>query len=274
MVSLVNGDAASVAARVIPFLLEREAENNVMIGFISGAGPLENVYLRAVEVDGRLTVAAFHSGLRLLLSQASMLEGIDGLVTDVSEALPDLPGFGGPQAVCERFRELWEERTGTSVNPWMRQCLMVLHEVTPPSWPPGDLRVAAHDDLDLLAPWVAGFIRDTGIPDDVGRAVAGLDQAVADQRIHLWERAGGPVSMARITGRTPHGARVSGVYTPPELRGHGYASACVAALSQRLLDSDMAYCCLYTDLANPTSNHIYQAIGYEPVFDVPQYLCR
>ena len=61
------------------------------------------------------------------------------------------------------------------------------------------------------------------------------------------------------------------VYTPPELRGHGYASAVVAALSQRLLDAGHQYCALYTDLANPTSNSIYQKIGYTPVSDAVEY---
>ena len=70
---------------------------------------------------------------------------------------------------------------------------------------------------------------------------------------------------------TPRGVRVNMVYTPPELRRRGYASACVAALSQRMLDSGKKFCFLYTDLSNPTSNKIYQEIGYRPVFDVDEY---
>ena len=65
--------------------------------------------------------------------------------------------------------------------------------------------------------------------------------------------------------------RVNAVYTPPGLRGRGYASACVAALSQKLLDEGRRYCFLFTDLANPTSNRIYQAVGYEAVVDVDEY---
>jgi predicted GNAT family acetyltransferase len=77
--------------------------------------------------------------------------------------------------------------------------------------------------------------------------------------------------MAGHTGPTPNGIRVISVYTPPHLRGRGYASACVAALSQRLLDQGRKFCFLFTDLANPTSNHIYQEIGYEPVRDIDQW---
>ena len=69
------------------------------------------------------------------------------------------------------------------------------------------------------------------------------------------------------TRPTRNGVSVGGVYTPPELRRKGYATACVAALSALLLDRGHSFCVLYTDLANPTSNSIYQKIGYRPVTD-------
>ena len=77
--------------------------------------------------------------------------------------------------------------------------------------------------------------------------------------------------MAGWTGKTENGVRVSLVYTPSEHRGHGYASACVADLTSLLLAGGNAYCCLYTDLGNPTSNAIYQRIGYRPVCDVTDF---
>jgi predicted GNAT family acetyltransferase len=77
--------------------------------------------------------------------------------------------------------------------------------------------------------------------------------------------------MAAHTGPTPNGVRVGAVYTPPELRGRGYASACTAAVTQRLLADGRRFCFLFTDLSNPTSNSIYQKIGYRPVCDVDQY---
>ena len=77
--------------------------------------------------------------------------------------------------------------------------------------------------------------------------------------------------MAGWSGPTAHGIRVNAVYTPVELRGQGYASATVAALSQLLLDRGYRFCCLYTDLSNPTSNAIYKRIGYDPVTDSSVY---
>ena len=88
---------------------------------------------------------------------------------------------------------------------------------------------------------------------------------------YLWEDAGEAVALAGTTGPTPRGIRIGPVYTPPDRRGHGYASNLVAEVSQRQLASGRSFCFLFTDLANPTSNHIYQTIGYVPVVDVDQY---
>jgi predicted GNAT family acetyltransferase len=86
----------------------------------------------------------------------------------------------------------------------------------------------------------------------------------------IWED-GDPVCFAGYGGETPNGARIGPVYTPPEHRRRGYGSVLTADLSQRLLDEGRSYCFLYTDSANPTSNRIYQAIGYERVCDSAMY---
>ena len=64
--------------------------------------------------------------------------------------------------------------------------------------------------------------------------------------------------------------RVAPVYTPPDERGHGYATALVADLSRELLARGRRWCFLYADLANPSANRIYRAIGYRPVADALQ----
>jgi hypothetical protein len=94
-----------------------------------------------------------------------------------------------------------------------------------------------------------------------------LETRVNRRGTYLWDD-GGPVAMASTTGRSPHGVRITDVFTPRESRGRGYASAAVAHLSQLCLDDGLKFCCLYTDLSNPTSNSIYQRIGYTPVLDV------
>ena len=75
---------------------------------------------------------------------------------------------------------------------------------------------------------------------------------------------GQPVSMASSARSVHMLCGVSYVYTPPALRRRGYASSCVASVSQSILDQGFARCALYTDLASPISNSSYQKIGYRP----------
>lgn len=79
------------------------------------------------------------------------------------------------------------------------------------------------------------------------------------------------MSLAGFGNPTPNGIRVGPVFTPPALRGRGYASALVGQMTAMLLNRGLRFCFLFTDLANPTSNNIYQRVGYEPVSDVDEY---
>ena len=97
-----------------------------------------------------------------------------------------------------------------------------------------------------MARWSAAFIDEVGLdepsdPDDVAR------ERIRESSLFIWEDEQ-PVSMAAWAGRTGRMVRINYVYTPPEHRGRGYASACVASLTQQLLDKGFARCCLYTAL--------------------------
>jgi predicted GNAT family acetyltransferase len=96
--------------------------------------------------------------------------------------------------------------------------------------------------------------------------VRGVEHRLSSPRagLVLWDDDG-PASLAGFGGHTPNGIRIGPVYTPPERRGRGYASALVAELSAELLSQGRRFCFLYTDLADPTANRIYERIGYERV---------
>jgi predicted GNAT family acetyltransferase len=129
----------------------------------------------------------------------------------------------------------------------------------------GVLRIADHSDLPTVTAWAVAFHDEarTNSPLDPVQATS---EDVANRRLFVWDN-GGAVCMAIWAGRTPRSARIGIVYTPPEHRRRGYASACVAALTQRLLDEGIAFCCINADLTNQTTNRIYPAIGYRPVCD-------
>ena len=142
-----------------------------------------------------------------------------------------------------------------------------------PAAPPGAGSTGAgdQDDRRMLLDWTEGFTAEAHGVRDRRAAERMVDQRLASRHagLHLWID-GEPMCMAGASGPTATGIRIGVVYTPPERRRRGYASACVAALSQLLLDSGRQRCFLFTDLANPTSNSIYQAIGYQPVGDMAE----
>jgi predicted GNAT family acetyltransferase len=120
----------------------------------------------------------------------------------------------------------------------------------------------------VLVEWTTAFFAAIREPGD---AAGFVTTHLGNDSLFVWDDSG-PVSMAAVAGRTRRAARVAFVYTPPDARSRGYASACVAALSQRLLDEGLERCCLYTDLANPTSNAVYRRLGFAPLCDVARYV--
>jgi hypothetical protein len=127
-------------------------------------------------------------------------------------------------------------------------------------------RLASEADFDVLLGFAECFYRDIREPTPAPRDP--LMRAIRERRLHVWcDDTGRTVSMAAWAGLTPNGVRVNFVYTPPELRGRGYASNCVAALTRQLLASGRKFVFLFTDATNPVSNRIYQSIGYRHVAD-------
>jgi len=132
--------------------------------------------------------------------------------------------------------------------------------------PPGRARVATAADSGLLLAWLEAFHHeaDDGGGPDMRRTLA---DRLSYGGLTLWETADGPVSLAGVTRAVGGQARVGPVYTPPGRRGRGFGGAVTAAVSQAAKDAGVAEVLLYTDLANPTSNALYQRLGYRPVSD-------
>ncbi|MEV6343325.1 GNAT family N-acetyltransferase [Actinoplanes sp. NPDC051851] len=152
-----------------------------------------------------------------------------------------------------------------TIEPGMRTRLYRLGEPVPPSpTPSGFARPATADDRVLVITWLRDFYAYVEEPRE---DVAGLvDDHLAHGGVTLWIDGGAPVSMS-IRSRPESGmVRILHVWTPPSLRRRGYAAG-VTAESTRLASSEAAEVVLYTDLANPTSNALYQRLGYRPVED-------
>ncbi len=261
------------------FLTGHEAEHNLLLGICAGviAHPERQEYppyLATVEAGGEIVAATVMTPPRgPVLSRVDAPEALPLLVDDLRRDYPALPSVLGEAGVSGAFADLWRRATGRPYRKGLAQRIYQLDAVTPVVGVPGALRRATEADRELAVAWAVAFQREALGDDDPRTAERMVDLRLtdgADSALYFWG-AGQPVSQAGYTGPTPHGIRVGPVYTPPAQRGKGYASACVAALSRLLLDGGRTYCFLFTDVDNPTSNHIYQAIGYQPVCDVDEY---
>jgi uncharacterized protein len=268
-------DAAEFLAEAEPLLLADEARHNLIIGIAGNVrdGVYEDFRLWLVRDCGRAVAAALQTlSYNLILARPESTDALAALVEAV--AAEELPGVVGAAPEVEEFADLWARRTGRSTRTSMRQGVFALEQVVPPPPAPGSARVAGGADRELALSWLIAFGDETFHEGGPGhdRVEPLFEHRLASPTAGflIWEDGGEPVSLAGWGGATPNGIRVGPVYTPPELRRRGYATALTAELSQRLLDGRLfdggrRLCFLYTDLANPTSNAIYERIGYRRV---------
>lgn len=258
-----------------PWLERDEARHNLILSLASGRASADSWEDGAVfwgvtfgqEIVGcvmrtpphKLLVTAMPEGAAIVVAEAA------------AEQYAEIPAVLGPRQVGERIAERWSELRGGGWQIGMGQGVYRLDSVIPPERPAaGEMRVAGPADVDRAFDWGLDFSRDTGVAFPTKRET--VESWVERGRLHLWVDGGEVVSMAVAHGFTGSGSRIGFVFTPRELRGRGYASVLVAELSQAQLDAGRGFCVLYTDLGNPTSNAIYQRVGYELVEEVVDVL--
>ncbi len=233
-------------------------DEGAVVGVAMRTAPFEPypLYVLAMPDDAAVALA------RLLHERGEVVIGVNG-------ALP------AARTVADETARL----TGGAVRVHEHLRLFELGELVAPAGPPGRLRLASADDAELAQAWFQAF--GAAAAEQAGRdephqgPVLTLEEVllrIEQEVIWLWEDEGG--ERVHLTGANlpAYGVtRVGPVYTPLAHRGRGYASAAVAEISRRYVEQGVR-CCLFTDQANPTSNRIYQALGYEPVVDMVNLL--
>jgi predicted GNAT family acetyltransferase len=268
-------DASDFLAEAEPLLLADEARHNLILGIAGniGDGFYENFRLWLVRDGGEVVGTALRTlPYNLILARPRSPEALAALAGALADEA--LPGVVGAEPEAVEFAELWTTTTGVHARTNMRQGIYALDRVEPLPPAPGSARPVTAADRELVVRWTVAFadeaLHEGGPGRDRAEVMFDFRLSSPTSGILLWEDGGEPVSLAGWGGPTPKGIRVGPVYTPPELRGRGYATTLTAELSQHLLDGRLfeggrRFCFLYTDLANPTSNAIYERIGYRRV---------
>jgi hypothetical protein len=194
-------------------------------------------------------------------------EAAGALALELAGAGREIPGVNAAEKAGQAFAAAWLDRTGLPASVHGRQRLFRLGDLIWPSpMPEGEARVATAADRGLLIAWFGAFAAEAGAMGESDQGAA-VDERLSYRGLTIWESGRIPVSLAGVTRTVAGMVRVGPVYTPRELRGRGYAGAATATVSQAARDADTAEVLLFTDLANPTSNALYQRLGYRPVED-------
>ena len=262
------------SATVDGLLSRQPAQHTILLGVIetlrasglAAFGAIAPLFGWWQEADGEVSAAFLHTPPFPVALTAVPAPAAAALAQALAARGRAVGGVNTDPGAAEAFACAWHELTGDAIELRMRNRLFRLGELHwPDPRPPGQARVAGTDDRSLLIAWSEAFHREAqGGPENM---VGMVDDRLSYRGLTLWEDAGQPVSMAGLTRMAAGQVRVGPVYTPPGLRGRGYAGAVTCVVSQAALDAGAGQVLLFTDLANPTSNALYQRLGYEPVED-------
>ena len=267
---------------VFPFLLKNEAENNLLFSILNALKLNQTTYgdskpiLIVVKQNDEIKLVSLRTPpYNQLISYTDDLKTIDVLVEDLLQEKVDLPGILGFKEGVQRFIKKYCDNKRLLAKLTRNERGYKLLEVAKETFGNKPLIVGEKSHQSLILKWAKEMILEAGLmteAEQMNRTLSQIKQDIIDEKIFLLLDNNMPVSMARKAGKTPSGSLINFVYTPPHLRRKGYATECVAKLSKLLLEEEgNKFCFLYTDLANPTSNSIYQKIGYRPVIDLDQY---
>jgi len=258
---------AVVFQRLVGAYLEERLERGLLATVLASALPstYENALFAAGldEVSGEVVAVALRTPPRLMLATGFRDEEAAGALLDAwLDADPDLPGIGAEPATADAVGRVWGQRLGGRVELETEMGMHALTEVRMPSpKAAGWLARAEEDERELVLRWFYEFFAEVHSHDASG-VPASVDRALRTGGAYLWRTDDRPVALVVHSPEIAGTRRIGPVYTPPESRGRGYATAATADLSQLLLDGGAERCMLFTDLANPTSNKIYASIGY------------
>ncbi len=274
-------DPGRFLTRVGPWLESAEAHNNLILGIVGTLADRPETYeefaLWSVgNDDSILAAASITPPFNLVVAESVDRAAVDSLARAVRDDRQHIPGVLANRPTVDWFVTAWREIAGVDATLTLSEGVFCLETVRDVARPDGRPRSATLRDMADLMPQLADFQAEA-LPHeerDAHRIRRLLEMRLdehAENGMWVWDLGGKIVSLSGYGGRTPNGIRIGPVYTPPQHRGKGYATALVAAQSRWLLDNGRQFCFLYTDRKNPTSNAIYQRIGYRLVTEAEQW---
>ncbi|MFE0798622.1 GNAT family N-acetyltransferase [Streptomyces sp. NPDC058812] len=271
-------DLDDFLARAGDFLRSRPVLHNTPLTVMEkwrtrpGAFDPGTVLFGRLESEGETQAIFFRPPTRRLTLTPLSPERADALAVRLHGLGRTLAGVTADHDTATAFAEAWQRHTGAAPTLRVRMHLYRLGTLTPPEpHPEGRGRLLGEQDHEDLMRWCRELAADLGEPVTID-AGSWADTRFAGKRYTFWETPDGtPVSIAGVNPLVAGMVRVDPVYTPAHLRGRGYAAAVTAEVSRAALTSGATEVVLYTNAANPTSNALYQRLGFRRVTDWAPY---
>lgn len=263
----LHSDARAFLAHAGPWLKLAEVEHAMPLQSARAACMDDShfqkpLYWATIEEGEEIVGCAFRTPPYRLGITALPLETIPALIESVGAIYCSLSGVAGPEPAASAFASAWTALRGGSWAVRARQRLLAHRAIVPTDQPPsGELRLASSADALLAQQWGQSFAHETGLPGLDGALIARLIPA---RLLYFWDD-GTPRCMLGVLRETRDAAAIGVLYTPPEFRDRGYATASVAAFSRRLLERGMSQSYFCLDPSNPAADSICWRLGYATV---------
>lgn len=263
-------DPDAFAECAVPILARDPVANTLVLGIVdtlrSGLSYSDRVPVFGWQGDGEPGALLMTPPYEMILAELRTSDVV-GVVASLRKRGIEVPGVNADDRVAEAFARAWTEGTTLSSRIVRHQRLYRLDRLLSLAHPAdGTARRATPGDQPLLVDWLRAFFVEVDLMDSVSDMA--LASRIDEGRLWMWDdTSGAPVAFAGRQKTLGEMTRVGPVYTPPERRRRGYGAAVTAACTEDALARGAEQVLLFTDLANPTSNSIYQQIGYRPVSD-------
>lgn len=273
-------DANKFLEHTLDELARDETRNNLMLGLALRLREDPHAYteqdpLMAIVSDegGRISALVIMTPPFPMVVHSEPLNEV--ALVSLAEALIgtgwQLSGVNGESDASDAFAKIWKERTGQDIRLHKTLRAYELKEVNALVFPQGEMRVAKEEDAQKAADMLRAMQDELQLQESSTATLEGAQKSIRLKRTFFWVVDDEVVSITIAVRPQIKGICISGVYTPPQFRRRGYARALVSEVSKEMLIRGYALTNLFTDLSNPTSNKIYQEIGYYPVCDYHQY---
>jgi uncharacterized protein len=256
-------------SKVENFLLNEEHLNNLMLGILyrlRDSNQRSNDLYLVIENENEQLVMLIAGLYLILYANTTNIAIFENAVLYLEHHKIEYPGIIGPNSICEIYGKAFQNMTKKSLKVEMKQRIFVCNKTNPVDNGIGEITLASPIHQERLLPWMIDFLKTTNEDASIEAAQKRLLELINNKGLYVLEVEKQIVSLAATIRPFRSTISIGYVYTPSQLRNQGYATRMVKCLTDLALEK-YDFCSLYTDLANPTSNSIYQKIGYQPIGD-------